>query len=123
MKTENLLNIKHPKNYKSSNEIVSQYNKYGWVSIKNAFSKIEIKKIETDLDNLSKSFCNLKFQEAIIKLHKKDKDKLYKLCLAAGNTTSHLMLINKFDDICKKIFKKKNLNKFRSIYTAWTTKR
>ena len=39
MKTENLLNIKHSKNYKSSNEIVSQYNKYGWVSIKNAFFK------------------------------------------------------------------------------------
>ena len=115
MKTENILNIKHPKNYKSLNEIVSQYNKYGWVSIKNAFSKIEIKKIEKDLDNLSKSLCNLKFQDAIIKLHKKDKEKLYKLCTAAGKTTSHLMLIKKFDDIFKKIFKKKtsiNLGQF-----------
>ena len=115
MKNKNLLKIKYSKSYKSSNEIVSQYNKYGWVNIKNAFSKIEMKKIEHDLDNLSKSFFNLKFQEAIIKLHKKDKDKLYKLCTTAGKITSHLMLIKKFDDICKKIFKSKtsiNLGQF-----------
>lgn len=71
MKNKNLLSVNYSKNYRSSSEIVSQYNKYGWVNIKNAFSKIEIKNIENDLDNLTQSFCNLKFQDAIIKLQKK----------------------------------------------------
>ena len=35
-----LLKIKYSKSYKSSNEIVSQYNKYGWVNIKMLFQKL-----------------------------------------------------------------------------------
>ena len=97
------------KKYNSNLKIDSDLEKYGWVNIKNGISKISIKKLEKEFNEISNRFCGYKFETAIKKLNKENKDKLHELCNIVQKSIPHIMMINKFDDILKKITKKKNL--------------
>jgi len=49
----------------------SDLQKYGWVNIKNGISKISIKRLEKEFNEISQRFCGYKFETAIKKLNKK----------------------------------------------------
>ena len=97
------------KKYNSYSIMNSDFQKYGWVNIKNGISKTYIKKLEKEFNEISLNFCGQNFEKAIKILSKKDKDKLYFLCNTTQNSTSHILLINKFESMLKKITRKKNL--------------
>lgn len=40
----------------------------------------------------------------LLNFKKRHKDKLYKLCIEVGKIPAYVILIKKFDDICKKFF-------------------
>jgi ectoine hydroxylase-related dioxygenase (phytanoyl-CoA dioxygenase family) len=96
------------KSYNSYLKINSDFQKNGWVNIKNKISKISIKKLEKEFNEISNRFCGYNFEAAIKKFNKENKDKLYELCTTVEKSTSHIMLMNKFVNILKKITPKKN---------------
>ena len=96
------------KKYNSYLKMSFDFEKCGWVNIKNGISKISIKRLEKEFDQISHRYCGYNFETAIKILSKKGKDKLYELCSAVEKSTSHIVLINTFNSIIKKITKKKD---------------
>jgi ectoine hydroxylase-related dioxygenase (phytanoyl-CoA dioxygenase family) len=95
--------------YNSYVKMSSDLQKYGWVNIKNGISKISIKNLEKEFNEISHRFCGYKLEAAIKKLNKRNKDKLHELCNLVQKSSSHIKLINNFETILKNITKKKNL--------------
>ncbi len=103
-----LINIKSKK-FSNNKKIRDHLIEFGWVNLKKFIPKNIIKKIHQDFDNLSKKVCGLKFEDAVLYLNKRDKDKLHRLSLDAAKTQNHMGLISLFNKKYINIIKKKIL--------------
>ena len=96
------------KKYNNNYEIIKDYNKQGFVTIRNYIPKISLTKIKNDLNKVSKEHFKKKFLTLLPYLDKVNKKKLWKFHNIFNNLQSLKSLNLELSNFNKLLFPKKN---------------